>query len=76
MLVIKLEVWPHGDEASAREISRMEIGHVKEGVWGVADYDVILRTPGEEQRRASVHGHFRSAGAWSLVKLAMEALSL
>ena len=39
MLVVKLEIWPLGNEAQAREIGRMRIGNVG-GDHDGGEYDV------------------------------------
>jgi hypothetical protein len=77
MLVVKLEVWPGGDEKASTEIGRLEISNLS-GLAPVSDYDVRLTNRGEYACNAVGHveGHERSLGAWALVRRALEAVKL
>lgn len=70
MIVVKVELWPHGNQSEAREIGRMTVANVggneRHGDYAVhiAD-DTGLRAAGE------VHGHPRSAKIWWLLAKAL-----
>lgn len=70
MLVVRVEVWPGGDEKRRREIDRIEIGNVS-NLAPVSDYEVR-----RDRATAMVRGHERSAGAWLLIRRAMGVLGL
>jgi hypothetical protein len=66
MLVVKLEVWPHGEEAAAREIGRATIRNVG-GNQRVADYEWAVAIEGAETRRGAEPEYERSGGPWRLL---------
>ena len=70
MLVVKLEVWPGGDEAQAHEIGRAEIANVS-GLAPVSDYVVRVHDGSKWSRRFDVRSHYRRDGAWKLVLRAL-----
>jgi hypothetical protein len=41
MLVVKLEIWPHGNEGRAREIGRMQVANVGGDVT-IGDYSAAI----------------------------------
>jgi hypothetical protein len=76
MLVVKLELWPFGEKAAAREIGRIEIGNVG-GTAERGRYDA--QATGEAAGMlvsTAMHAirHSREEGAWKLVFLALAAL--
>ncbi len=48
MIVVKIEVWPHGREHASREIGRMYIANVG-GTYSRGDYDVAVCRRGSER---------------------------
>jgi hypothetical protein len=80
MLVVKIELWPHGDESRARELGRMLISnrgdHPNRPKRG--NYRVRLLRRGSKTavtREATVEDYPRqSYPVWTLVKRALEAL--
>jgi hypothetical protein len=70
MLVLKLELWPHGNQSAAREIGRMTIVNVG-GSERHGDYAVAIADDTGERWQAEVHGHPRKAKAWWLVAKAL-----
>lgn len=73
MLVVKVEVWPGGDESRAREIERLYAGNIS-SLADVSDY--IYRFGDRDWmdgNSAHVFGHRRSDGAWELVRRILES---
>jgi len=74
VLVVKLELWPGGNPARAREIGRVDIANVG-GDPDFADYAVSLQAGRDWNDRAgSVTGHDRQLPAWVLVSRALRAV--
>jgi len=80
-LVIKIELWPGGDDRRAKEIGRMEIiRRARSLTHGGrrADYDVALLRRGSItriQKEGEVLGYPRlSYSVWTLVRRALEAV--
>lgn len=77
MIVIKVELWPGGAKARAREIRRMFIandgtGHQKRGNYSIAIFRRGSKV--KVQRRGRVENYPREAySVWRLVRLAIEA---
>ena len=79
--MIKIELWPHGDETRAREIGRAEIANVG-GTVEYGNYDVRLFKSAEYAKSENVgkiykRGHVgmfaRRNSPWRLLRLALEA---
>jgi hypothetical protein len=78
MIVVKVEMWPKGDEKRAREIGRAHIANVG-GDGERADYDVKLlksakysqHNAGKVYKRGRVEGFRRHRGPWPLLFLAL-----
>jgi len=78
MLVVKVEVWPGGDENGAFEIGRMEIGNMTAS-GHVCDYkaritqekEILLMVPSLD-KTVTVKSHSRRAGPWKLIKRVLE----
>jgi hypothetical protein len=68
MLVVKIELWPHGQEDKAKEIGRMRIANIK-GDRDIADYQVVM-----DGQQGQVLGHARSLPVWCLVNRALSEL--
>lgn len=78
MLVMKVEVWPGGDESSAFEIARMGIANVSESD-GVSDYEITAlldRDTVEEVVKTEALKHERSTGWMPLVRRTLTNLLL
>lgn len=80
MLVVKVEVWPAGDEAGAFEIGRMEVVN-ESSLSAVSDYSAHIvqqETPRLQvapfDLRTQVRAHSRSDGPWALVKRVLDQL--
>lgn len=74
MLVVRVEMWPGGDELLARNLGRMEISNISD-LAPVSDYLVVVQT-GKDRARREVKGHTRDDGFWELVRKACDALPL
>ena len=81
MLVVKIELWPGGDEKRCREIGRMRI--INQGGTASAergDYSIHLMRKGTTdtmQRTGEVLDYPRlSYPVWKLVRRALEALEV
>ena len=67
MLVIKLELWPYGDESAARELGRMHISNDGTGDGETGHY-VEMSGAGATTYRRRVTDWPRRRGAWALVR--------
>lgn len=73
-LRVKLEIVPFGVEEKAREIGRLDIFNKGHGSNGMCKYGVIeMDEHGGGLLDVDV-GHFRTEGAWTLVRLVLETL--
>lgn len=71
MLVVKVEIWPHGDEKAARELGRAEIGNVGgDEVTGVYRASFKGATQPSSVERLV---HLRDRGFWWLVMAVLES---
>ncbi|WP_334181707.1 hypothetical protein [Novosphingobium sp.] len=78
MLIVKVEVWPGGEENEAFEIGRMEIANITAS-GHVCDYsaritqeeEILLMVPALD-KAISVKAHSRRAGPWKLVKRVLD----
>lgn len=78
MLVVRVEVWPGGNEARAKEIARVGIANVSPGS-EYSDYEVaaILAAKGEETiLRTEICHHERAQGWMPLVRRVLTNLFL
>lgn len=78
MLVIKVEIWPLGDESRAEEIGRAHVVNTGTGTREVGNY-IVYAGPPEAPRDAQglcghVHGHERDKGFWPLLRDAFNTL--
>lgn len=72
MLVVKMELWPGGDESAKRELSRVVIVNDETGTPELGNYDVtVTNEAGEVVKRDRVTGWSRERGGWSLLHRAM-----
>jgi hypothetical protein len=79
MLVIKIELWPYGDETKAKELARMDLWNDGTLLGELGNYEassVIHESPwGEMQRRGGkVLKHNRHHYVWSLVAKMLKAM--
>lgn len=71
MIVVKIEIWPFGDQRKARELGRVEIVNDGKGTQDQADYDVRFHDELSE-KRVKLQDHRRGPmGFWRLVRDAM-----
>ncbi len=70
-MVVRIEIWPGGDEATKRTIGTMQLGNVSE-LRAVSSYQGhMLNEKGVATRGFLVHGHERAKGPWELVRRAL-----
>lgn len=86
MLVIKVELWPHGDETRAQEIATGVIGNDGSGNWQYGNYNVVLSNNGEcdphgmyeqavaQDKQTRVEKFYRDSGVWKLLRVALNAV--
>ena len=72
MIVVKVELWPGGDEATAREIHRLGIANVS-NLREVSSYLVVAKEDNGNETHRLVEGHPRSEGVEALISRAIEA---
>lgn len=75
VLRVKLEIVPFGEEEKAREIGRLDIFN-KGPINDACQYGVIEMTPTSGGLHNDTIIHFRSDGAWELVRHAIEGLDI
>lgn len=63
MLVVKVEIWPSGDEERSYEIDRLYAGNVSD-LQPTSDYVWRLESGGEGELKK----HRRTDGAWVLIE--------
>lgn len=75
MIVVKVELWPKGDESKARQIGELKIVNVG-GDDDRGDYSVnVLELGGlRVQLDGEVRGHERVAPVWMLVGRALRSV--
>lgn len=80
MVVVKIELWPHGDESQARQIGEARIALVAATEGGkVADYEVELRHAGHfwgrpgNWKEGKLSRHVRELSPYHLVMRAIRA---
>lgn len=67
-MVVKVEIWPGGDETRAQEIDRLYVGNLS-SLYDVSDYVYRFsdRDWSDKGHNRYVIGHQRDMGAWRLV---------
>lgn len=80
MMVVRIEIWPDGDESDCFEIGRMEVSNIS-GLAEVSDYHahIVQRATfslnvNALEKTVLVQGHPRRNGAWALVRRVLESL--
>jgi hypothetical protein len=82
MVVVKIEIWPHGDESKAREIGRAKIANDNSGTSALGNYEIELSHSGAYAgrpgvwKRGRLSGFFRRSSPYHLVMLALGAVLL
>lgn len=78
MMVVKIEVWPGGDESRAREIERLFVANIS-ALADTSDYVYEFVQPGQPRTAATldqpdglVTDHVRSDGAWELTRRVLQ----
>ena len=75
MIVVKVELWPFGNEAAAREIGRAHIHNDATGDAAVGNYGYhIWNQAGICVRKGDVVGHVRARGVWELIRRCLVGL--
>jgi hypothetical protein len=75
MLVVKLELWPHGDKREARLLGQLIIANDCTGTAKVGNYTLSMATEDGGAEIGRVARHRRSTGAWTLVAKALRVLA-
>ena len=70
MLVVTVEVWPGGDPLRKRNIGSMTLANMSE-LNECSDYEGFLHHGDGHSDHITVQGHFRSRGAWELIRKAL-----
>lgn len=77
MIVVKVELWPHGDARKAKELTRMAIANDASGDSLYGNYDVVVHNNQQFRkgvwRTGQVKGHDRSISPWYLVRSALDS---
>lgn len=83
LVVVKVELWPHGNEANARTLGRIEIANDGTGTLTHGNYDVRLSHSGRYSSRpgpwkvGKVIGYARKAlSPYHLVQMALKAVGI
>lgn len=82
MVVVKIEIWPLGNEKKAREIGRMQISNDGTGTSAKGDYDVEVLHGGSFYgkpgfyRTGRVEGFLRRKSPYHLVSKALQACGI
>lgn len=81
MVVVKVEIWPHGDESKARPLGVVMISNDGTGDTTKGNYDVVASHAGkyygkrkEPYKKAKVTGFPRTWSPYKLVAWALKAL--
>lgn len=72
MLVVKIELWPHGAEKNKKQLHQIVIINTLKNKRRPEYGDYIVND--EKGNNIEITNHLRSNGAMSLVKLALETL--
>lgn len=75
MLVVKVEMWPGGDEESAKEIGRMGIANVS-NLREMSNYVAVVKDDTGKEDLRVVERHPRSAGFEELLLRVLQAESM
>lgn len=75
MLVVKVEIWPGGDEETAKEIGRMGIANVS-NLREMSNYVAVLKDDTGKEDLRVVERHPRSAGFEELLLRVLQSGSM
>lgn len=81
MLVVKVEVWPGGNEVGKREIAEMRLGNIS-NLADVSDYIGIatensnpaLNIPATKHT-FKIHSYPRKQSVWNLIRLVLDEIN-
>ncbi len=75
MIVVKIELWPGGEEAKKKLLKKMTITNIRSRRTSMGDYKVeVLNKHGKVARIAHVWSHRRKElSVWRLVQKALDA---
>lgn len=75
MIVVRVELWPFGDQGSRKELGELRIANVG-GTWELGEYDGVAldsRNPG--RKRGKVLEHARTTlSVWVLVRKMLQSM--
>ena len=74
MLIVRVELWPHGDELRKEEIGKLVIANDGTGTAVFGNYDIELSEKERETEKGRVETYFRKHSVWVLVKRALDQL--
>lgn len=72
MLVIKVELWPFGDESRKKEIATAEIWNTGTGTLERGNYDSSFFSEGHGEFSAQLNDHDRTENVWKLISKLIE----
>lgn len=72
MLVIKVELWPFGDESKKREIAAAEIWNTGTGTIDKGNYDSSFFSDRHGEFYAQLNDHDRTENVWKLISKLIE----
>jgi hypothetical protein len=82
MVVVKIELWPHGKKEEARDLGVLMISNDGTGTAGVCSYDVSIGHGGKywgkpgAWKRGKVHGFRRQLSPYHLLARALDACGI
>lgn len=82
MVVVKIELWPHGDQTRRRMLGEMRITNDGEGDEDIGNYNVQLRHSGRywgkggNWRTGKIVGFMRNMSPYHLVVAALQACKI
>jgi hypothetical protein len=71
MLIVKIEIWPGGNEANAKEVARAAFGNVSD-LADISDYCGLFTSDDGTEKPVFVKNHNRSDGCWVLLAKALK----
>lgn len=76
MIVVKVELWPYGEESAAVELERMTIANDGTGTREIGNYNVQANRRGKNVRKGRVCGEPRfKHSIWRLVARAVSVIA-
>lgn len=74
MIVVKVEIWPFGEESEAKEIGRMKIANDGTGSLGLGNYFFTINPQTDNEVRGEVRNHQRQRGVWVLLQKCLSSV--